>query len=111
MGWKRRSRDQWRRLVDGWESSGLTQAQYCRKKGISVGSLQRWRRLLAGTEEAGDNSAVARSFLPVRLLGHTDVASGVGVTVVLPDGLRIEIGTHCSPSLFREVLNVVRGAA
>ncbi len=45
MGWKRRSRRQWQRLVEDWERSELTQAAYCHQKGISVGSLQRWEAL------------------------------------------------------------------
>ncbi|WP_420823057.1 IS66 family insertion sequence element accessory protein TnpA, partial [Wenzhouxiangella limi] len=32
MGWKRRTRNQWQRLVEEWERSGLTQAAYCRKR-------------------------------------------------------------------------------
>ena len=111
MGWKHRSRDQWRRLVDGWEDSGLTQAQYCRKKGISVASLQRWRHLLADTDEADNDPALAPSFLPVRLVEHTDVVSGVVLTVVLPDGVRIEVGTQCSGSTLRTVLDMLRSAA
>lgn len=110
MGWKHRSRDQWRRLVDGWEDSGLTQAQYCRKKGISVASLQRWRHLLADTDEAGNEPALSPSFLPVRLVEHTDVASGVDLTVVLPDGVRIEVGAQCSGIMLSTVLNALRSA-
>ncbi|UHD16877.1 IS66 family insertion sequence element accessory protein TnpA [Thiocapsa bogorovii] len=43
MAEKRRSREQWRELVRGWPGSGLTQAQYCERHGISTGSLSRWR--------------------------------------------------------------------
>lgn len=111
MGWKHRSRDQWRRLVDGWEQSGLTQAQYCRKKGISVASLQRWRRLLADTDEASNEPAVSPSFLPVRLVENADVVSGVDLTVVLPDGVRIEVGAQCSGAALRTVLETLRSAA
>lgn len=108
MVWKRRNRDQWRRLVEGWESSDLTQAQFCRKKGISVASLQRWKRLLADTAEAGDEQAVPPAFLPVRLVERNERTAGVDLTVVLPDGVRIEVGAQCSTSMLREVLGVLR---
>ncbi|WP_425274676.1 IS66 family insertion sequence element accessory protein TnpA [Thioalkalivibrio halophilus] len=44
MGWRRRSGEEWQRLVSGWPRSGLTQEAYCAQHGISVGSLQRGRR-------------------------------------------------------------------
>ena len=44
MGWRQRSRDEWRRLLAGWPRSGLSLEVYCARHGISVGSL---RRILA----------------------------------------------------------------
>lgn len=115
MGWKRRTRSQWQRLVEGWERSELTQAAYCRGKGISVGSLQRWKRLLAEDDRSAPESISGRhpspTFLPVQLVERIDHTAGADLTVVLPDGVRIEVGSQCSGERLRVVLDALRTAA
>lgn len=115
MGWKRRSRIQWQRLVEGWERSELTQAAYCHRKGISVGSLQRWKRLLADEDGSApehiSEQTPSTTFLPVRLVERADHPGGADLTVVLPDGVRIEVGPQCSGDRLRGVLDALRTAA
>lgn len=115
MGWKRRTRSQWQRLVEGWERSDLTQAAYCRGKGISVASLLRWKRLLADDDRCAPEHipeyAPSPSFFPVRLVERVDHAAGADLTVVLPDGVRIEVGPQCSGDRLRAVLDALRTSA
>ena len=42
----RRSRKQWRAIVDQFEASGLSQRAFCEQAGISYGTFARWRRRL-----------------------------------------------------------------
>ena len=49
---RRRSGDEWRRLVDEQAKSGQTQIAFCAAHGISVASLQYWKRRLAAPEAA-----------------------------------------------------------
>jgi len=115
MGWKQRSREQWQRLVEEWERSELTQAAFCRQKGISVGSLQRWKRLLADGDhcvpEHTHGTAHSSTFLPIRLVDPPDGSAGLGLTVVLLDGVRIEVGPQCAGDTLRVVLDLLRPAA
>lgn len=115
MGWKRRSRRQWQRLVEDWERSELTQAAYCHQKGITVGSLQRWKRLLADEDGSASEhipeQTPSTTFLPVRLVEHVDHAGGADLTVVLPDGVRIEVGPQCSGDRLRAVVDALRSSA
>ena len=71
MGWRQRSRNEWQRLVAGWERSGLTQKVYCARHGISVASLQRWRRIFEGdaTPQPRVTSPVSEC-VPVTLVGE-----------------------------------------
>jgi hypothetical protein len=111
MGWRQRSRNEWQRLVAGWPGSGLTQEAYCARHRISVGSLQRWRRIFGGdaTPRPRTRSTVSE-FVPVTLVGEAATPSAE-VTLVLSDGLRVEVGTRCSAETLKRVLSVLRERA
>ena len=112
MGWRQRSRGEWQRLVDGWPRSGLTQEAYCARHGISVGSLQRWRRILSeGGAPRPEVTAAATEFVPVRLFGGASAAPAAELTLVLSDGLRLEIGAQCRAETLKRVLGVLQERA
>ncbi|MBK1646927.1 IS66 family insertion sequence hypothetical protein [Thiocapsa imhoffii] len=109
MGWQQRSRTEWQRLVSGWPRSGLTQDEYCARQGISVGSLQRWRNIFAQevTSQAGEATPVSE-FMPVTLVGEASAMSRADLTLVLTDGLRVEVGERCSVETLKRVLGVLQ---
>jgi transposase len=109
MGWQHRSRTEWQRLVAGWPRSGLTQDAYCARQGISVGSLQRWRNIFSQevTTQAGEATPVSE-FMPVTLVGEAAAISRADLTLVLTDGLRIEVGAQCSAETLKRVLSVLQ---
>jgi transposase len=112
MGWRQRNRSEWQRLVDGWPRSGLTQEAYCTRHRISVGSLQRWRRILSeGAALRPPVTAAATEFVPVRLVGGTSAAPAAELTLVLTDGLRLEIGRECRVETLKRVLGVLQERA
>jgi len=43
---KRRSKNEWRRLIDEQAASSLTQKAFCEQKGIPVASFGYWKRKL-----------------------------------------------------------------
>ena len=111
MGWRQRSRNEWRRLVTGWPRSGLSQQEYCARRGISVGSLQRWRRIFAGDAVPGSRgSSPVSEFVPVTLVGEP-APSNAELTLVLTDGLRLEVGAQCQAETLKRVLGVLRERA
>jgi transposase len=111
MAWRQRSRNEWQRLVAGWPRSGLTQEVYCARHGISVGSLQRWRRIFAEDAVLGSRAGSPVSdFVPVTLVGEP-AAPTAELTLVLTDGLRIEIGAQCQAETLKRVLGVLRESA
>jgi transposase len=112
MGWRQRSQHEWQRLVAGWERSGLTQEVYCARHGISVGSLQRWRRIFAEDAVPGSQaSSPVSEFVPVTLVSDPPATAGAELTLVLTDGLRIEIGAQCQAETLQRVLGVLRDRA
>ena len=96
----------------GWPRSGLTQEVYCARHGISVGSLQRWRRIFA--EDAAPRpqvTAPATEFMPVTLVGDAPAVLAAELTLVLTDGLRLEIGPQCQTDTLKRVLGVLQERA
>ena len=109
MGWRQRSRGEWQRLVAGWPRSGLTQQAYCTRHGISVGSLQRWRRIFSeGAAPRRGVDVAATEFVPVRLVGDVPATPSTELTLVLSDGLRLEIGPECRAETLKRVLGVLQ---
>ncbi len=108
MGSQRRTQTQWRKLVSGWPGSGLSQANYCDRHGVSVASLQRWRSIFRDEHtDVVQSDAEPLRLLPVSLADPpTNPASGI--CLVLADGLRIELAADFHPSALRQVLDVVR---
>lgn len=50
----RRSAEQWRAIIERYESSDLSQADFCRRERLSLTSFCRWRRrILAKDDRAG----------------------------------------------------------
>ena len=73
----RRSREQWRQLLDEHAASGQTQTAFCQAKGLCLASFQNWKRKLAVTEEASQ---------PWVELGTLDQAAGSGWDIELDLG-------------------------
>jgi transposase-like protein len=113
MGQRRRSRAQWRRLVEGWSGSGLTQQRYCDRHGISPGSLQRWRRIFREQRDDDKVGSVAPSapvqLVPVKLT-DTAQACEAPLMLVLNDGLRIEIPRDFDVPSLQRLLGVLQEA-
>ena len=113
MAQRRGSREQWRRLVDGWPRSGLTQQAYCERHAVSVGSLRRWRQVLREEREAGRAGHVAKPepvrLVPVKLIGGA-VAEAMPLTLLLSDGMRIEIPCGFDAPTLKRLLGLLRAA-
>jgi hypothetical protein len=50
----------WRRKLAAWESSGLTQAEFCRRRGLKAVTFAWWKRRLVGTTGRGGRGRGAR---------------------------------------------------
>ncbi len=87
---KRQGEEFWRKHLEAWGQSGLTQVAYCERHGLSEKSFYRWRR-----KEAG---GLARSLTLVPVSVTMPEAEGV-VRLHSPGGWRIEIPGHSGPWL------------
>jgi len=119
----------WDRAIEEWSASGLTQVEFCRRRGLALASLRWWKwRLKAGA--AGDQRSPAESgptkarrqsapatprFLPVRLLPDPKQATadaavaepGSVYELELAGGHRIRVPADFQPEvLYRLILTV-----
>ncbi len=51
----------WQGLIAAWERSGLTQAEFCRRRGVKPVSFAWWKRKLGGTKGRAAKPARRRS--------------------------------------------------
>ncbi len=61
----------WHRLVAAWEKSGLSQAEFCRRRDVDAGSFGWWKRKLKGAT-GRCRQRVGRNIDRPRLRKHAD---------------------------------------
>jgi len=84
MGRYAELRREWTEIVEHWSVSGLSGAEFCRRRQLSASRFYRWRRRLgvAGVADAG-NAFVALSF--------RDRPERCGIAVVIDERLHLEL--------------------
>jgi len=73
--WQRR-RDHWRELLGRCKASGLSRAQFCRRRGISARKLGWWAKRLGGEGPGTDEL-----FVPVRVEAAMESAGALELTL------------------------------
>ncbi len=76
-GREQRSVAQWRELMDRYQSSGESQAVFCKGAGIALSTFQLWRSKLSSTERVEEFVEVT----PAR-----EFSGGWTVEIEFPDG-------------------------
>jgi transposase-like protein len=110
---RRHTREHWRGLVGGWAGSGLTQAQYCDRHGISAASFYRWREVFRQEREASGGWVARRGEEPVHLLPVQVLAArdGAGeesaLRLVFSGGVRLEVSTGFDAATLARVVAVL----
>jgi hypothetical protein len=88
----------WRRVLGAWEQSGLSQAEFCRRRGIKAVNLAWWKRRLRGAEDTSGGRRGRRASSTGRT-GVVDVAlrrgpasaTSLGAAAIIPASDRYEI--------------------
>jgi hypothetical protein len=85
-----------------WRSSGLTQAEYCRRNELKWSTFNYWRKRLATS-----TAAVTLVQVPVGLNSDGSVSSGQGLTLLLEGRYRVEIGDNFNPSTLARLVDTL----
>ena len=105
---RRRSRAEAAALVAEFESSGLMRQEFCRQRGLAIGTLDKYRRRVHKGQQSRN-----RSMLPVEVVwsngqNPTRDAGRDGVLVVeLRSGRRIEVGHGFDAGTLERLLTVL----
>jgi hypothetical protein len=104
---RRRSCAEAEQLVAEYESSGLSRAEFCRSRRLSLATLARYRKRLR--ESGGGPSAVGR-WIAVEVSGAGGGSAGggdSGLVIALAAGRRIEVGRGFDGRTLGQLLGVL----
>jgi hypothetical protein len=109
----------WRQALGRYERSGLTAREFCQRAGLKESVFHFWKRELARRDterpapQSGGRSGTHRPGPARRLPSLVPVSIGPAmppaapVEVLLPQGLRVRVGSGCEEALLRMVLSAL----
>jgi hypothetical protein len=94
----------WRRHVEAWRESGLSQADYCRQQGLNHKTFSVWTRRVQG--DLSLNKDVPVEFISVQVAPLVPVATTEASAIMLrfSHGAQLELSTAVSPRWLAELL-------
>lgn len=99
----------WSSLVKAWGESGLSQAAFCRERGVQVGTFAWWKRQLRraqgdGAKPRKQSARSAKRFVEVRL---ARTCSMPAYEVVLARGRSIRVSSGFDPQTLSRLIATV----
>lgn len=97
---------QWRRHVEAWRGSGLSQADYCRQHGLNRKTFSLWTRRDQGDASRDRDRDTSPELIAVQVSPSVPVASAEASTLLLrlPHGAQLELSTAVPPGWLAELL-------
>lgn len=100
-----RKRRKWKKHIEVWEESGITQTEYCRNHGLSACQFTYWKSQFK-------KKAATNSLVPIEINPDLFQSKGADTSPLrlnMENGLQIEIGNDFDPSLLTALIRTVRG--
>jgi hypothetical protein len=104
----------WRSIVEQWEWSGLSRAEFCRQRGINCGTFAWWKRRLRQVSgelpaRRGRPRKGAERFVEVRLAsaGSAATFSAAAYEVVLAGGRLIRVPSQFDGQTLSRLISAV----
>jgi lambda repressor-like predicted transcriptional regulator len=115
--------ERWADVVSTWRASGLSQREFCLRRGISDRALNNWlykspyrervAQILAARSQ-GDLQVERPRFLPVSVVAATGDAeaksTAAPIEIVLASGLRIAVTPGFDAETLRRVVSVLESS-
>jgi hypothetical protein len=115
----RRGAAEWTALIDEWKQGGLDLPEFCRRRGLSRGTMQGWvyktplKRAIEAARRQGSGEAApaepppSAAFLPVRFAEDAvprRPADHAAIEVILGGGRRVTVGPGFDEETLRRVV-------
>jgi len=101
---RRRTPAEIEQVVSEFAGSGVNRSQFCRKQGLTLGTLNRY--LIRMRENSGAAAATRGGLLPVEVASMKP-DNGRSLSVVLCSGRRIEVGAAFDEAALRQLVRVL----
>lgn len=98
-------RKKWKKHLEAWEESGITQTEYCRIHGLSIHQFTYWKSHLI--IKNGSNSLVPIQISPE--IFQSKSISRSQLRLNMENGFQIEIENGFDPSFLTVLIRTVRG--
>jgi hypothetical protein len=107
----------WNALLSDFRRSGLTHAEFCRRRGISIHCFRKHLYQTPAPKPAHPDSipataSVATPFVPVTILADPAPArsrSHQSLELILPEGRRIAVAPGFDPDTLRQLIDTLEG--
>lgn len=101
---QRRTSEAWRDLIQSWQSSELTQKQFCAQQSIAYSAFHYWFKKFRNEKSP---SRINSGFVPVKITPDKPVEKygSVMAEVLLPDGRRVIIYQGIDVQFLRDLLS------
>ena len=105
--------DLWADRIQAFQESGLSRKDWCQQNEIPQSTLGYWiRKLQSGTPETEPASIPVFAKLPSEPELQFNAGAGShSVTILLPENIRIEIGSDCPARLLTALLQALKSYA
>jgi hypothetical protein len=104
----------WNALLSDFRRSGLTHAEFCRRRGISIHSFRKHLYQTPAPKPTHPDlpatASVATPFLPVTILADPAPTRGRShqpLELILPNGRRIAVAPGFDPGTLRQLIDLV----
>ena len=101
---KPRSAEFWRKHVDGWRASKLTQAEYCRRHKLSAGAFYHWKRRFLGQSEDAPCKTPDIVAIPVQQITVKEIQQPI---ILHASGYQIELAGDFSQATLVKLLETL----
>ncbi len=100
-------RTYWKRHIDSWQETGLTQVEYCRRHNLKHHQLVYWKKRFFKTE-------TGVSFVPLKLEDLLDIPvqpDHAALCLIIDNHFKIEIRAGFDAALLRQLIFALQGVA
>jgi hypothetical protein len=96
-------REIWRRHIESWQSSGVSQKEYCRQHELKYSRFVYWKQKYIPSEKPAVSSAIVE--LP--FFSQVSGIGGSSLRVVVSSGYRIEVERDFDPVALGQLIDLL----